>query len=44
MIAYTYIGRYALASGDPIGRPESLELVSVSDPREPIVDSGLRDG
>jgi len=27
MIAYTYIGRYALASGDPIGRPESLELV-----------------
>ena len=27
MIAYTYIGRYALASGDPIGRPESLDLV-----------------
>ncbi len=27
MIAYTYIGRYALASGDPIGRPESIELV-----------------
>ena len=27
MIAYTYIGRYALASGDPIGRPESLGLV-----------------
>jgi lysylphosphatidylglycerol synthetase-like protein (DUF2156 family) len=26
MIAYTYIGRYALASGDPIGRPESIEL------------------
>jgi lysyl-tRNA synthetase, class II len=29
MIAYTYIGRYALASGDPIGRPESI--VSVID-------------
>jgi lysylphosphatidylglycerol synthetase-like protein (DUF2156 family) len=27
MIAYTYIGRYALAAGDPIGRPESIELV-----------------
>lgn len=27
MIAYTYIGRYALASGDPIGRPGSIELV-----------------
>ena len=27
MIAYTYIGRYALASGDPIGRPQSLDLV-----------------
>ena len=27
MIAYTYVGRYALASGDPIGRPESIELV-----------------
>ncbi len=27
MIAYTYIGRYALASGDPIGAPESLDLV-----------------
>jgi lysyl-tRNA synthetase, class II len=27
MIAYTYIGRYALASGDPIGRAESIELV-----------------
>jgi lysyl-tRNA synthetase, class II len=27
MIAYTYIGRYALASGDPIGRGESIELV-----------------
>ena len=27
MIAYTYIGRYALASGDPIGRPESLDRV-----------------
>jgi lysylphosphatidylglycerol synthetase-like protein (DUF2156 family) len=27
MIAYTYIGRYALASGDPIGRPESIDLV-----------------
>jgi lysyl-tRNA synthetase class 2 len=27
MIAYTYIGRYALASGDPIGRAESLDLV-----------------
>jgi lysyl-tRNA synthetase class 2 len=27
MIAYTYIGRYALGSGDPIGRPESIELV-----------------
>ncbi|HEX7442918.1 MAG TPA: DUF2156 domain-containing protein, partial [Acidimicrobiales bacterium] len=27
MVAYTYIGRYALASGDPIGRPESLDLV-----------------
>ena len=27
MIAYTYIGRYALASGDPIGPPESIDLV-----------------
>ncbi len=27
MIAYTYIGRYALASGDPIGHPDSLDLV-----------------
>jgi len=27
MIAYTYVGRYALASGDPIGRPESIVLV-----------------
>ena len=27
MIAYTYIGGYALASGDPIGRPESLDVV-----------------
>jgi lysylphosphatidylglycerol synthetase-like protein (DUF2156 family) len=27
MIAYTYIGRYALASGDPIGRPESIVRV-----------------
>ena len=27
MIAYTYIGRYALASGDPIGRPESIVAV-----------------
>jgi lysyl-tRNA synthetase class 2 len=27
MIAYTYLGRYALASGDPIGRPESIDLV-----------------
>ncbi len=33
MIAYTYIGRYALASGDPIGRPESLELVRRRVPR-----------
>ncbi len=27
MIAYTYLGRYALASGDPIGRPESIDRV-----------------
>jgi lysylphosphatidylglycerol synthetase-like protein (DUF2156 family) len=27
MIAYTYIGRYALASGDPIGDPASIPLV-----------------
>jgi hypothetical protein len=27
MIAYAYLGRYALASGDPIGRPESIDLV-----------------
>jgi len=27
MIAYTYIGRYALGSGDPIGHPDSLDLV-----------------
>lgn len=27
MIAYTYIGRYALASGDPIGHPDSISLV-----------------
>jgi lysylphosphatidylglycerol synthetase-like protein (DUF2156 family) len=27
MIAYTYVGRYALASGDPIGHPDSIELV-----------------
>lgn len=27
MIAYAYLGRYALVSGDPIGRPESIELV-----------------
>lgn len=27
MIAYTYLGRYALAAGDPIGRPESIELI-----------------
>ncbi len=27
MIAYTYVGRYALASGDPIGAPESIPLV-----------------
>jgi lysylphosphatidylglycerol synthetase-like protein (DUF2156 family) len=26
MIAYTYLGRYALASGDPIGRAESIDL------------------
>src|SRR6185503_2147865 len=27
MIAYTQLGHYALASGDPIGRPESIDLV-----------------
>ncbi len=27
MIAYTYMGGYGLASGDPIGRPESIALV-----------------
>jgi hypothetical protein len=27
MIAYAFLGRYALASGDPIGRPESIDLV-----------------
>lgn len=27
MIAYTYLGRYALAAGDPIGRTQSIELV-----------------
>ena len=27
MIAYTYVGRYALASGDPVGAPESMALV-----------------
>lgn len=27
MIAYAYMGRYALVSGDPIGRPESIDLV-----------------
>lgn len=27
MIAYTYLGRYALASGDPIGSPGSIDLV-----------------
>jgi len=27
MIAYTRLGHYALASGDPIGRPESIDLV-----------------
>ena len=26
-IPYTYMGRHALASGDPIGRPESIDLV-----------------
>jgi len=26
MIAYCYLGGYALASGDPIGRPESIDL------------------
>jgi lysyl-tRNA synthetase class 2 len=27
MIAYTYVGRHALASGDPVGAPESVPLV-----------------
>jgi lysylphosphatidylglycerol synthetase-like protein (DUF2156 family) len=27
MIAYTYLGRHALASGDPIGHPGSIDLV-----------------
>ena len=27
MIAYTYVGRYALASGDPIGHPDSIHRV-----------------
>jgi lysylphosphatidylglycerol synthetase-like protein (DUF2156 family) len=27
VIAYAYIGRHALVSGDPIGRPESTDLV-----------------
>ncbi|WP_132430429.1 lysine--tRNA ligase [Pseudonocardia endophytica] len=27
MIAYTYLGGYALVSGDPIGRPESVPVV-----------------
>ncbi len=27
MIAYTYMGGFGLASGDPIGRPESIALV-----------------
>ena len=27
MIAYTYLGGYALVSGDPIGAPESIPLV-----------------
>jgi lysylphosphatidylglycerol synthetase-like protein (DUF2156 family) len=26
MIAYTYVGRHALASGDPIGNPDSIDL------------------
>ena len=27
MIAYTYLGGYGLAAGDPVGRPESVALV-----------------